>query len=88
MGTEVRTLAVILVLLTSSCAWTWEKRDFCDTGGCDECVTDEDCVVGFSCCGDVMYCMHQEEQLVTCQLACTIPPAPPCRCDEGICSFD
>ncbi len=81
-------LAVVLPLLANGCSWTWDKVDFCDTGGCDECATDDDCVVGYSCCGETLYCMHQAEELVTCQLACPVPREPACRCVQGRCSFE
>ncbi len=81
-------LPLLLPVVLASCAWTWEKTDHCDTDGCDECVTDEDCVVGYSCCGETFYCLHQDEQLVVCQLACMVPREPACRCSDGLCSFD
>lgn len=77
----------LALLILAACAWTWEKEDFCDTDGCEECATDDECVVGSSCCGETFYCMHRDEQLTVCQLACPVPDPPPCRCVEGRCSF-
>jgi hypothetical protein len=81
-------LVLTAALLATSCAWTWDKVDHCDTGGCEECESDADCVVGASCCGESFFCMHRDEQLAVCQLACPIPREPACRCVEGRCGFD
>lgn len=84
----MRTLLLGILLSLSGCAWSWDKVDHCDTGGCDECQSDEDCVVGYSCCGNTFFCMHQEEQLLVCQLACYVPREPACRCIDGLCTFE
>jgi hypothetical protein len=80
-------LLLAIPLLLPACAWTWEKVDHCDTGGCEECQTDEDCIVGSSCCGEVFFCMHRDEQLTVCQLGCYEPDPPSCTCVEGRCRF-
>jgi len=74
-------------LALTGCALTWEKADFCDTGGCDECQTDQDCVTGYSCCSETLYCLHRDEELIVCQLGCYEPQAPACTCVDGRCRF-
>ncbi|MFH1466720.1 MAG: hypothetical protein ABIO70_20205 [Pseudomonadota bacterium] len=81
-----RLLALALLILPA-CTLAWEQEDFCDSGGCEACTSDADCTVGSSCCGEVFYCMHQDEVLYVCQLGCYEPEPPPCTCVEGRCRF-
>lgn len=84
----MRLIVPALLAVLPGCWLTWEKVDACDSDGCSACTTDDDCVTGYSCCEEALYCMHQDDVLVTCQLGCTEPPPPPCTCQEGRCTFD
>ena len=75
----MRALGLLLALLACGCSLAWDEVDYCDTGGCDECSSDAECVVGSSCCGQEFYCMHHDEQLSVCQLGCYEPRPPACR---------
>lgn len=80
-------MMIPFLFLAAGCLWGWETVDWCDEDGCQVCTSDADCVTGYSCCSEELYCMHRDEDLMVCQLGCLSPDPPPCTCQEGVCGF-
>ncbi len=82
-------LVAVAALCCAGCAPGWERFDSCGMDDiCIPCDVDEDCISYHSCCGQVLYCAHQDEDSADiCNLGCYEPPPPPCTCIDSRCQF-
>ena len=66
----------------------FRNEDYCPSGGCTQCQVDADCVVAVDCCGERNVCLHKDDSIGLCKMACAEDQNPPdvacidsrCRC--------